>query len=262
MAESRRSKGEPLLADGRRRSKTETGKVMANYDSGATYDSGVLYDAGLPPQPNHPMAKIKLNLNNMNGDQVVSLALQIKTAMTGNANFTTPNPPLLALGTGITNAQAAIAAYNTGVAALDVLKTNRDSAVTALAGLVRQEASYVDNIANGSASIIQSAGMGLQAQRTPSGVPDMVQNLALTTGDNAGEIDAQWDPVKGVKISYDLQWTTTPATDASWKDLPGTTKSKAVLTGFTSGQQIYLRVRAKGTGGTGAWSQVASKFAP
>ena len=49
MSESRRSKGEPFLAEGRRRRKTETGEVMANYDSGATYDSGVLYDAGLPP---------------------------------------------------------------------------------------------------------------------------------------------------------------------------------------------------------------------
>ena len=238
---------------------------MADYDTpGLTYDSGVVYaDPVAPPSSSIlRMAKIKLNLNGMNGDQVVSLALQIKTAMTGNANFTTPNPTLLALGTGITTAQTKIAAYNSALAALDLLKSDRDTAVAALVALVRQEAAYVDNIANGSASIIQSAGMGVQAQRTPSGVPDMVQNLSLSAGDNAGEIDAHWDPIKGVKISYDLQWSPYPATEATWKDLPGTTKSKAVLTGFPSGTQILIRVRAKGTGGTGAWSQTASKFAP
>jgi hypothetical protein len=243
--------------------KIEPRRNMADYDTpGLTYDSGVVYaDPFAPPIQIH-MAKIKLNLNSLNGDQIVSLALQVKTAMTGNANFTTPNPTMPALGTGITNAQTKIAAYNSALAALDVLKTDRDTAVAALTALVRQEAAYVDNIANGSASIIQSAGMSVQSQRTPSGVPDMVQNLSLSAGDNAGEIDAHWDPVKGTKIGYDLQWTLTPLTEASWKDLPGTTKSKAALLGFPSGQQIYLRVRAKGSGGTGAWSQTASKFAP
>ena len=56
------------------------------------------------------MAKVKLGLSRLNPDEVVALANTIKTAMTGNANFTTPNPTLTALGTLITTAQTKIAA--------------------------------------------------------------------------------------------------------------------------------------------------------
>jgi hypothetical protein len=66
---------------------------MAFYDSvGLLYDSGVLYDAVSSPQPlRKRMAKVKLGLQNLTPDQLIALANTIKTAMTGNANFTTPN---------------------------------------------------------------------------------------------------------------------------------------------------------------------------
>jgi hypothetical protein len=51
------------------------------------------------------MAKVKLGLRELTPDERVDLANTIKTAMTGNANFTTPNPTLAAYGTLITTAQ-------------------------------------------------------------------------------------------------------------------------------------------------------------
>jgi len=51
------------------------------------------------------MAKVKLGLKELSPDQKVDLANTIKTPMTGNANFTTPNPTLAAYGTLITTAQ-------------------------------------------------------------------------------------------------------------------------------------------------------------
>ena len=44
------------------------------------------------------MPKVKLALQKLSPDQKVDLANTIKTAMTGNANFPTPNPTLAALG--------------------------------------------------------------------------------------------------------------------------------------------------------------------
>ena len=241
---------------------------MADYDTtGLTYDSGVLYDAVLPPQLNTNMKKIKvkLNLKDKSDSDVLTFAQAHEAAMTGNANFTTPLPA----ATAFTPVRAAFATalgnFNTAQAAAKQATQVKDTARAALESALTQRGNYVEltaATATDPVAVIESAGFSAKAAATPSGVPDMVQNLSLTAGDNAGEIDAQWDPVKGVKISYDLQWSPSPATDASWKDCPGTTKSKAVLTGFTSGQQILLRVRAKGTGGIGAWSQVASKFAP
>jgi len=83
------------------------------YDSTVTYDSGLLYDDPSTSQPNRrKMAKVKLGLRNLSPDEVVDLANTIKTAMTGNANFTTPNPSLASLTTLITTTQTKIAAYN------------------------------------------------------------------------------------------------------------------------------------------------------
>lgn len=61
---------------------------MPFYDSIATYDSGLVYDDPSSPQPARKrMAKVKLGLKDLNPDELIDLALTIKTAMTGNANF-------------------------------------------------------------------------------------------------------------------------------------------------------------------------------
>jgi hypothetical protein len=49
------------------------------------------------------MAQTKLNLGRLNIQQLLQLANNIKTAMTGNANYTTPIPPLADIATLITN---------------------------------------------------------------------------------------------------------------------------------------------------------------
>src|SRR5437867_594746 len=109
---------------------------MAFYDTpGLLYDSGVLYDGALAPQlKRNRMAKVKLNLQNLTPDETVALANLIKTAMTGNANFTTPNPSLATIGTGITTAQTKIATYNTAVAAVGTALSDRDNAILSWRG--------------------------------------------------------------------------------------------------------------------------------
>ncbi len=70
---------------------------MNLYDAGGLYDSGLLYDDTSLPQPRKKrMPKVKLGLHGMTPDEVVALTNIIITAMTGNANFTTPNPALAA----------------------------------------------------------------------------------------------------------------------------------------------------------------------
>ena len=71
-----------------------------------------------------------------------------------------------------------------------------------------QLADYVQNISGG-ATIIQSAGMDVKAAKSPAGVPSTVINPALMAGDNAGEVDAQWNPISGTK-TYEVQ--TSPET--------------------------------------------------
>ncbi len=75
---------------------------MAEYDTpNQTYDSGAVFDdTNGQPIERKRMAKVKLGLASMSPDDVVSLANQIKTAMTGNANFPSPNPDADSAGHG------------------------------------------------------------------------------------------------------------------------------------------------------------------
>src|SRR5437867_3688963 len=121
---------------------------MAFYDTpGLLFDSGVFYDDVSSPQsPKKRMAKVKLGLKDLTPDETVAVANTIKTAMTGNANFATPNPTLAALGTLITTAQTKINAYNSALTAVATALADRDTALLALRGGLTQEAAYVENV--------------------------------------------------------------------------------------------------------------------
>jgi hypothetical protein len=237
--------------------------AVAFYDSpGLLYDRGVAYD--LPGGPLFTnMAKPKLNLNQLNPDEVVSLALTIKTALTGNAAFTTPNPTLVALGTLITTAQTKTAAYNTARAALQTLLDDREAAVEALKAGLRAEAAYVENVSGGDAVKIQSAGMAVRAGNAPVGALGQVSDLSVAAGDDDGELDATWDPVRGAK-SYQVQTCADPITPAGWKDAAPVSKSRKALRGLPSGTRMWVRVRAIAAREehNGAWSDPAVKTVP
>ena len=70
-----------------------------------------------------------------------------------------------------------------------------------------------------------------------------------------------WDPTTGAK-SYEIQVSPDPYTGTSWVNKAPSTKSKSSLTGLTSGTRVWVRVRATGTGGQGAWSDPATKIVP
>ncbi len=238
---------------------------MASYDSpGVFYDSNpaVFYDAVTAPQPKKGrMSQIKLNLSKLTIAELLQTANNIKTAMTGNANFTTPNPSLASIGTLITSLNTTNNTYESSVLTAKQNLTLRDDAVLALVAALTSLVGYVQSQSGGDAAKIQSAGMSVKAATAPVGVPDMVSNLSLTSGDAEGELDAQWDPIRGAR-SYELQLSPDPVTSNSWVNKPSVTKSKAVFTGLTSGAKMWVRVRAVGAAGQGAYSDVATKIVP
>ena len=237
---------------------------MPFYDtSGSLYDSGLLYDDSSSPQLiRKKMAKVKLGLDKLTSDELIALANLIKTAMTGNANFTTPNPTLAALGTLITTATTKLAAYNAAQAAVATALSDRDTALTALRGGLTQEGAYVENITGGDRVKIESAGMDVRADAAPVGTPTQVLNLVVTAGDNDGTLDAAWDPVRGAN-SYEVQVSVDPVSGTSWAFKMSATRSSATLAGLTSGSRMWSRVRAVGADNTtGPWSDPATKTVP
>jgi len=237
--------------------------VMANYDAPALmYDSGVLYDEANPPQSvKKRMAKTKLNLKGLSDVQVIQQCTNIKTAMTGNANFATPTPSLTAFGTLITTAQTDLTASDNAATASKQATATKDTAIAALLAAAAQLATYVELTANGDETKIMSAGMQVRASSSAATTPNQVMNLSITSGDSAGELDLQWDPIPGAK-SYEVQLSPDPVTATSWSGQPSPTKSKTAIFGLTSGARMWARVRAVNPAGQGAWSDVATKIVP
>jgi hypothetical protein len=240
---------------------------MANYDSpGLTYDNGICYDAITPPQPPRrmPKIKVKLDLRSKSDSDLLTFAQAHVTAITGNANFTTPLPAAPAFTTTLTAYQTALGSFNTAQAAAKTATTTKDTARLALESALTQRGNYVELMAANAAdptAVVESAGFSVRAAAAASQVPDTVQNLSITAGDSAGELDFQWDPASGAS-SYDVHVSPDPVTATSWAPQKGVTKSKAAVSGLTSGAKVWARVRAIGPGGTGAWSDPATKIVP
>jgi len=217
-----------------------------------------------PQLRKNKMAQVILNLNHISDQDLIADAKKYKTALTGNANFPNPNPTLAAYGTLITTAETDLAAFNVAQAAAQAATITKDASIKALHdGTVTLGAS-VQSTSNGDPAIIATADMAVKAAATPVGMLAQVQNLSLSAGDNPGEVDAHWNPVKGRKL-YDV-WLCTgdPAVEANWKHLQTPGASKVTLAGLPSGTRVWIRVRANASdvSNNGPFSQPATIIVP
>ena len=200
--------------------------------------------------------KIKMGLDRLSPDQLVALATAIKTALTGNVKFPTPNPTLVVFAGLITALLNAINAYNALVDQTATALANRNAAVEALRTALMQLAAYVESLAATEADVL-SAGMQPRRAAAPVGPMPKVQNLKLSISDHPGDTDWMCAPVNGVSV-YILQINrVNPDTESEWKYADSSTKSSGTLKGNTPGK-IWVRVAAKGADAQpGPWSDPA-----
>ena len=206
------------------------------------------------------MAKVNLNLRNYSLPDKMQYAAQIIKAMTGNANFATPDPKLGDVQTAVNNLQTTYTEAN-NLRQLSYAKTaeqnqqekNVDMLLTALGN-------YVENASKGDEAIIKSAGIDTRAKAAPVGIPAMPLNLSAAEGDKNGQIKLKWKSVKGSR-SYIVRRSTDVADDAKWLQEQVVTKAAAISTGLSSGTQYWYQVAAVGAAGQGAWSDPATKVA-
>ena len=208
------------------------------------------------------MSKPKLGLQRLDFQETLDITNTIITAMTGNPNFGTPNPTLAATTTLKNNAATKLAAYNSALAAVDTAMNDRDAAFEALRAALTQLAAYVDNIANGDAVKIASAGMPTRNDPAPLGPVGQVTDLVVEASEFDGALEASWGPMRGA-ASYQIQMSVDPVTPTSWVLFDSCNTASLSLEDLTSGTKQWVRVRAVGAdNGKGPWSDPAAKTVP
>jgi hypothetical protein len=241
-------------------------------ETGAVYGA-VFYSAGAPVNPpkskNH-MAEIKLSLSRANPTKVIEVIGRLISLLAPVAPATPPIPNMAAkvadLTTKYNAAKTANDAYEAAKSQLGALKTTRDETADAL----RAEADVTANAAmtesKGEAAMLQAGGFDVTGTSAPPPPPSLEapSNLLLTAGDQDGSVDASCDPPgpKSIIRSYQWQYTTGDPLTGTYVDALPTTASGTTLTGLTSGQRIWVRVRVNTTHGTTGWSDPATKIVP
>lgn len=140
----------------------------------------------------------------------------------------------------------------------------KETTRAALELAITQNGHTVESTPNVTPDMAMSVGFAVKGAAAPVGKLGQVQNFSLTTGDNPGETDAQWDSVFG-RNTYELQGCTTdPSVEANWHHVSTCGASKTTLVGQVSGTRIWNRVRANASkaANNGAWSQPATIIVP
>lgn len=207
------------------------------------------------------MAKVKLALRSLTIPQKVQFMRQVVTSMTGNANFATPTPTLASITAKANDLETRYNDANSARQTAQQKTTLQDTSDGESNALMTQVALYVENTSGGDAAKIQSAGMEVRADGAPIGTLPAPLGLIATVGDIDGELDLDWDSVRGAN-SYVIQKSPDPITPTSWQQAAIVTKSKGTVTGLTSGTKYWFRVAAVGTAGQGPWSDPATRIAP
>ena len=211
------------------------------------------------------MTKIRRNWKPMGVAELDAFAANVITKSDGNPALPTPAPPFVAIKTK----REAMRAKMDQLSALDTQAKALRNAICddadELRDLFAVGASYAEACTECDGTKILS--LGFDVVGAPSSTPvamTQVMNLAVTVGDNEGEIDASWDPVDSARV-YEVQTAPSPTAPATWT-VYGTpqTKSSITLSGLTSGQRTWVRVRAIGAGDSspGPFSDPAFSMVP
>jgi len=231
------------------------------WDSGIRFDSGLTWD-GVVPETTHRKTmsntKVIVDFTDYPAPDLAPVARHIENQMTANAaTFTAPTITMVALGTLIDTYETRLTA-RASKATADILAFNetRDELEAALADLGH----YVNYVAKGDAMDCEKSGFpvyttGSAPDPTPPAAPT---NLRLKHAGVTGSVIGRYRPARTPSTNEVQTTTGDPNVEASWSQYGLFQGGKAVLSGFTPGVLLWVRVRTVGLAGVmGAWSDPA-----
>jgi hypothetical protein len=238
-------------------------------DDAVTYDSDFFYADEPVSQPtptkHKTMATLKLNTSRMNPAQLIAKADIVLPKIAPPAPEVPPVPNMTAraaaLQTARDSAKTANDAYEQAKAGLPALKEARDAAADALRAQHNAMGSALEGETQDPVALSATGYELAGTNTTPSGPPEVIDNLKITAGDMNSALDGSFDPDAAAYV-YEVQMTTVDPVNGPWVTVANPTASVFQLTGLTSGQRVWVRVRGIGTMGPGPWSDPYTKIVP
>jgi Fibronectin type III domain len=181
---------------------------------------------------------------------IATFATSIVNAMTGNASFPSPTPPLATVTADIAAFEAAEAAVLSRTKGAAVARNEK---LATLKVDLAHEMAYVQEVADAnpanSQSIIESAGMSV---RKTASRPKNALTVELAAVSGSVKLVAK---AVSHRAGYEWQYSTDQKT---WISAPVTLQAKTEITGLTPATTYYFRVRGVTKAGEGGFSQTVS----
>ncbi|HVT86871.1 MAG TPA: fibronectin type III domain-containing protein [Chitinophagaceae bacterium] len=196
--------------------------------------------------------KVLIDFSKFSDSELDQQAQAIVTAMTGNANFTTPVPALTVVSDVISSYQEAMSnaakGDHTAVSIKDEQRSELESVLRAL-GL------YVELQSGGETAVMLSSGFKIS--KTPSPVGPLPKPTGFKiTPQGKGEVKMELDKTDGAS-AYQFEFR--QATETQWS-LRMSTKTRVLQTELESGKEYIFRVVPIGASNIREYSDEISSF--
>lgn len=191
----------------------------------------------------------------MTAEGLVAKAEHVHAQLTAHAaSFPNPVPTLVVLDTAKKDLLEAIGGAIDGGRSAHQAK--RD-AIRTLRSMLKQEADYVANVANGNAQLILDGGFDLRAERRPSHLPAAPEGLEARTPDVTNAVKIEWKGERDVRL-YQVEMSTTDPSSptAAWTPVALTSKRKCNITDLEPLRMYWFRVVAVNAAGESLPSDV------
>ncbi len=197
---------------------------------------------------------IKLSLFKLTVLQLLALLQNVIEKFTGNANFPTPPFSIAQMEAKYTELKDAVAAATEGGL---LQRKLRDDLVLEVRDILRVQADYVRQIANGNGTILASSGFALRRAPEPIEVVDIPQNVKARSTYEEGTIKLSWGRTVGARMFRVERAEGDPTLPTTvWSSVTQTTRQSVDVANLVPYQAYYFRVVAMGTQTEGKPSDV------
>jgi hypothetical protein len=200
------------------------------------------------------MKKVKMGLYGLNIQKFIAKSRNVLTAMEGNANFPNPSVPIqtvVAEVQELERLQLEIMAGHIHMVSI------RDYQANKVRNMMNVICDYVNSVAQGDESMLQSSGFEFRKTPTPHAIPEKIERISAINLVHRGSVKVRWSGSKG-RLGYILEYTYTADNADSWVNVTqNCTKTQYILDGLIPGKNVYFRVSAYNGAGQSLWSDVA-----